>query len=949
MWQVGLGPAVTLTPSFDAIQPITVGGSGDGLTIPVADAGADLHVSNAVVALGTPVVSGSVVAGNGVQYTLSVTNNGPSNAAGVSVSDVLGSQVLAGARVCEKVGGVQCDDSDFTANSGAFSGGVIVSGQTFTPGQTRTWVVRGTVDPAAANNASLTNSASASSSTTDPAPGDESASADTTIVTRADLHVSNAVVALGTPVVSGSVVAGNGVQYTLSVTNNGPSNAAGVSVSDVLGSQVLAGARVCEKVGGVQCDDSDFTANSGAFSGGVIVSGQTFTPGQTRTWVVRGTVDPAAANNASLTNSASASSSTTDPAPGDESASADTTIVTRADLHVSNAVVALGTPVVSGSVVAGNGVQYTLSVTNNGPSNAAGVSVSDVLGSQVLAGARVCEKVGGVQCDDSDFTANSGAFSGGVIVSGQTFTPGQTRTWVVRGTVDPAAANNASLTNSASASSSTTDPAPGDESASADTTIVTRANLVAGTLSASPVQTPLFANGTASQNAVKYTFEFTNSGPSWARNVKVTDPLTTGLVGIDWGFCSTASCSPTTFSSGYPSDGVLSLGDVHNNTTVTIVIHAKADATFRNASNSPVPAPTQASVSSDTTDQTPGNESASDSTVTIASRPSVVRQLLTVPGNHNALVTWRQPQYTGGADLLATHTYRITLTPAVGQPVYVDASALQVTCPSDPTNSSCYQANITGLANDSTTYTVDVQAQNSVDFSDDVTKQVTPSANAFAQLVQNQQAGTLTTCTTATSSQLTCVSYQVPTGGTGGVFGAAGVVPLPGNFCGVGCAAGTGAQNLGALSGYNDPKHPLVETITWDSSTLLKGQKLTPVCGTHSTATNCFPNNVPIFYEMSFTLANFPTEPSTQLNLPGATHFCADPVSKGGAGNVAWARPKPTSGGLAKFNGYKDSAGSACIQSISVLNGLPGRPNQKGDVQAVLNLVSDSDALAGHH
>ena len=120
---------------------------------------------------------------------------------------------------------------------------------------------------------------------------------------------------------------------------------------------------------------------------------------------------------------------------------------------------------------------------------------------------------------------------------------------------------------------------------------MTRADLIAGTLSASPVQTPLFANGTASQNAVKYTFKFTNSGPSWARNVKVTDPLTTGLVGIDWGFCSTAACSPTTFSSGYPSDGVLSLGDVHNNTTVTIVIHAKADATFRNTSNSPVPAP----------------------------------------------------------------------------------------------------------------------------------------------------------------------------------------------------------------------------------------------------------------------------------------------------------------------------------------------------------------------
>jgi hypothetical protein len=30
-----------------------------------------------------------------------------------------------------------------------------------------------------------------------------------------------------------------------------------------------------------------------------------------------------------------------------------------------------------------------------------------------------------------------------------------------------------------------------------------------------------------------------------------------------------------------------------------------------------------------------------------------------------------------------------------------------------------------------------------------------------------------------------------------------------------------------------------------------------------------------------------------------------------------------------------------------VLTGLPGRPNQKGDVQAVINLTSDSDAYGG--
>ena len=55
-----------------------------------------------------------------------------------------------------------------------------------------------------------------------------------------------------------------------------------------------------------------------------------------------------------------------------------------------------------------------------------------------------------------------------------------------------------------------------------------------------------------------------------------------------------------------------------------------------------------------------------------------------------------------------------------------------------------------------------------------------------------------------------------------------------------------------------------------------------------------------------------------------------------------FARPTPV-------GGYTDTAGSACIKKISVLNGLPGRPNDKGDVQVMINLTSDSDALAGHH
>jgi hypothetical protein len=60
------------------------------------------------------------------------------------------------------------------------------------------------------------------------------------------------------------------------------------------------------------------------------------------------------------------------------------------------------------------------------------------------------------------------------------------------------------------------------------------------------------------------------------------------------------------------------------------------------------------------------------------------------------------------------------------------------------------------------------------------------------------------------------------------------------------------------------------------------------------------------------------------------------------------ARPKPQSGGLAKFNGYADSAGSACIKHSNVLGSSNSPPNANGDVQLQINLTSDSDALQGH-
>src|SRR5262249_54527808 len=115
-----------------------------------------------------------------------------------------------------------------------------------------------------------------------------------------------------------------------------------------------------------------------------------------------------------------------------------------------------------------------------------------------------------------------------------------------------------------------------------------------------------------------------------------------------------------------------------------------------------------------------------------------------------------------------------------------------------------------------------------------------------------------------------------------------------------------------------------------------------PPCPNNSTSLNCYPNNVPFYYLMSFAIPSGAA--GTELN----NHFCAQSVANGGAGNMNFARPKPQSGGLAKFNGYSDSAGSACIKHTNVLGSTNSPPNANGDVQIQINLTSDSDALQGH-
>ena len=148
----------------------------------------------------------TVVAGSLVSYSLVVVDNGPSDAANLTVTDTLPAGVTfvsaTGAGwTCSNAGNVSA-----TCTRPALATGVTAP--------TITVVVT-----APAQGATLTDTATVAATTSDPVPGNNSSSVTTTVTPSADLAITKTGPA--------TVVAGASVTYQLVVTDNGPSDADG--------------------------------------------------------------------------------------------------------------------------------------------------------------------------------------------------------------------------------------------------------------------------------------------------------------------------------------------------------------------------------------------------------------------------------------------------------------------------------------------------------------------------------------------------------------------------------------------------------------------------------------------------------------------------------------------------------------------------------------------------
>ncbi|WP_192580597.1 DUF11 domain-containing protein [Micromonospora sp. AMSO1212t] len=508
----------------------------------VSDPGCTPNCTATVVTPGRPTVDLAVtktaapspyVPGTPLTYTVTVTNGGPSDAVGATVTDAL--PVPGFTWTCAASTGSTCTAS----GSGDISDTVTVLA-----GGTLTYTISGTVPAGTTGDLTNTTTVTPPESVSDPGC---TPTCTATVVTPAAPTVDLAVTKTGTP---NPYVPGTPLTYTVTVTNGGPSDAAGATVTDPL---PLPGFTwTCAASTGSTC------AASGS---GDISDTVTVLAGGTLTYTISGTVP--AGTTGDLTNTATVTppEGATDPGC---TPNCSATSVTPGQPTVDLAVTKTGTP---NPYVPGTPLTYTVTVTNGGPSDAAGATVTDPL---PLPGFTwTCAASTGSTC------AASGS---GDISDTVTVLAGGTLTYTISGTVP--AGTTGDLTNTATVTppEGATDPGCTPNcSASVVTPGQTTVDLAVTKTAAPDPYVP--------GAPLTYTVTVTNGGPSDAVGATVTDPLP--LPGLTW-TCATSTGSTCTASgSGDISDTVTVLaggtltytvtgtvpagttGDLTNTTTVT--------------------------------------------------------------------------------------------------------------------------------------------------------------------------------------------------------------------------------------------------------------------------------------------------------------------------------------------------------------------------------------------
>ena len=526
--------------------------------------------------------TGSVFAGSSVIYTLTGSNNGPSDWTGTTtIVDTL----PTGETYVSATGtGWSCSPSGqvvtCTSTAGIVDGGSAAA-------------LKLTVAIAAnAGTTVLTNTATVSGPTTDTDPSNNVANDATDVTTSSAVTIAKS----GDP----TPTAGQNTSYTITVTNSGPSDATDVSVTDSLPAGITP----------VSITSTEWTCTLSSFSCGPRTD---LAPGVSTITVV-GLVASGIANGTTLTNSATVTSQDT---AGTHSATAtfQGTISTLADLVLTKSAA-------SANVDAGAQTSFALGLSNRGSSDAVGpITITDTL----PAGMSYVGATGATgtpiqwTCVQSISNAQSivCTLDGGASIAAGATAPALNLEVSLAGTLTAQ-----TLTNSAVAATPTTESSYANNTATAPVTVVETADLGIVKSLASTVRIG---------DTISFSLAVHNYGPSSAAGVSVTDVMPVGLSLVAATVTSPWTCVvQPAVTTGTPVvcdlTGTLASGADAPAIEISAMLGASTYPTFVNT----------ASVTSTTIDRTQANNSSS---LTVTVPPQV---LLTVTKTHAGRLTTGQ-------------------------------------------------------------------------------------------------------------------------------------------------------------------------------------------------------------------------------------------------------------------------------------------------------------------
>lgn len=279
-----------------------------------------------------------VIAGNMLSYTITITNLGPEIALDASLIDTL--------PICILNPQYSLDNINFNPwNNMLFLGNISVN-------QVITVYIKGQVDSGC--DGIILNTATVVSITEDINPNNRTTTSNTVVDTLASLFVTK-IDSVDT------IIAGQPLSYTITIQNNGPSNAINTSVTDVVPSCLLNPQYSLDNINFNNWED-------------ILILG-TILPNAIITIYIKGIVDPNCLGI--IENTVTLNSPTPDTNLCNRTSTITTTIEGLASLNVVKTVNC-------DPIIIDKEIIYTITVANNGPSTAVCVNINDVLPNCIL-------------------------------------------------------------------------------------------------------------------------------------------------------------------------------------------------------------------------------------------------------------------------------------------------------------------------------------------------------------------------------------------------------------------------------------------------------------------------------------------------------------------------------------------------------------------------------------